>query len=71
MERVSVRLTIECFNPRPREGATRRAARDPPGIAGFNPRPREGATPSQAIRDPGRIRFNPRPREGATSRTTA
>ena len=32
------------FNPRPREGATRRAFVLLWGRMGFNPRPREGAT---------------------------
>ena len=32
------------FDPRPREGATRRSGRSYPSCRGFDPRPREGAT---------------------------
>ena len=56
---------LDCFDPRPREGATRRSCRHR-GIERFDPRPREGAT--EADDDGARHApcFDPRPREGAT-----
>ncbi len=45
------RLRWACFNPRPREGATRRRGSSAATRGGFNPRPREGATsPDRAPR---------------------
>ena len=57
-----------CFNPRPREGATRIDPMATARALSFNPRPREGATDrARSIRSMLQC-FNPRPREGATRR---
>ena len=57
---------LDCFNPRPREGATVSSVRGDYASTGFNPRPREGAT-GKFFESIGAARsFNPRPREGAT-----
>ena len=57
---------MPCFNPRPREGATRNAALLCAHCQRFNPRPREGATTLSRVKLTNWFCFNPRPREGAT-----
>ena len=58
-------LSIERFNPRPREGGDMGNAVARADTMSFNPRPREGGDdPSLLEVGPELASFNPRPREG-------